>query len=103
MDYSHTYTESQSQNNEIPVMIHIPSLQYGFHNTTTTTGHSRAGRTVFCLEGGIELPEEERVCSCGERMHLQGSRPLTLRHLCIGGSLSCARFPRAVHAAGQAR
>ncbi len=95
MNYSYTYTESQAQNNEIPGMMHIPSLLYGFHNTTTTTGHSRSGRTVFCLEGEIELPEEERICSCGQRMHLQGSRPLTLRHLCVGGNLSCVRFPRA--------
>ncbi len=94
MDYSRTYTESQSQDNEIPGMIHIPSLLYGFRNIITTTGRSRSGRTVFCLDGEIELPEGERVCSCGQRMHLQGSRPLTLRHLCIGGNLSCVRFPR---------
>ncbi len=74
-------------------MLHISSSLHGFRNISTTTREAKSGRTVFCLEGEVEIPEEERSCACGCHMHIHNNRPLTLRHLCIGGNLSCVTFP----------
>ncbi len=67
MDNTHKYAESQEKNDG---MLHIPSSLHGFRNITTTTREAKSGRTVFCLDGEVEIPEEERICACGCHMHI---------------------------------
>jgi transposase len=56
---------------------------------------SFSGREVFCFHGTLDLMDSDRVCPvCGGRMHINGHRKLTLRHLCFGGSLSAVSFDR---------
>ncbi len=45
------------------------------------------------LSGKLDLPESERRCKCGKRMHVNSHPDITLRHLCFGNELSCLRFP----------
>ena len=57
--------------------------------------HAASGREVFCFNGQLDLMEADRRCpECGGRMHINGHRNLTLRHLCFGGSLSAISFDR---------
>ena len=60
---------------------------------TRSVETARSGRTVYCHKGTLDLPEEERICSCGQRMHINSHPDIYIRHLCIGGSLSCLLFP----------
>ena len=49
--------------------LRLPSCLYGFHNTETTVETTKSQRTLFCHKGFLDIPEEERVCSCcGKRM-----------------------------------
>lgn len=73
--------------------LRIPSTLYGFHNDNTSTMTSKSGRTVFCFKGTLDLPEEERNCSCGYKMHINTSPEIKLQHLNFGSSLSCVVFP----------
>ncbi len=58
MDNTHKYAESQEKNDG---MLYIPSCLYGFRNVATTTREAKSGRIIFCLEGEVEIPEEERI------------------------------------------
>ena len=71
----------------------IPSRLSGFHNTETTVKTAKSGRTVYCHSGLLELTDEDRVCKCGRKMHINSHPVISLRHLCIGGNLSCIEFP----------
>ena len=73
--------------------LRIPSFLYGFKNEETTTETAQSGRTVFCFRGRLAVEEEDRVCKCGKRMHINAHPDIVLRHLCIGGNLSCVLFP----------
>ena len=42
--------------------------------------------TVY--RGILDLPEEERICTCGKRMHINSHPDIYIRHLSIGGNLS---------------
>ena len=73
--------------------LRIPSFLYGFKNEETTTETAQSGRTVFCFRGRLAVEEEDRVCKCGKRMHINAHPDIVLRHLCFGGNLSCVLFP----------
>ena len=73
--------------------LRIPSFLYGFKNEETTAETAQSGRTVFCFRGCLAVEEEERVCKCGKRMHINAHPDIVLRHLCFGGNLSCVLFP----------
>lgn len=73
--------------------LHIPSNLYGFTNTETTIRRSISGREVYCYKGNLTLQEADRYCSCGCRMHINGSRNINIRHLSIGKTLTCLDFP----------
>ena len=93
MDYIRTDSNGQLTFSQSTDFLSIPSCLYGFHNTETTTAVAESGRTVVCFHGEMELPEEERICTCGCRMHKNNSPDIELRHLCIGGNLSRVIFP----------
>ena len=93
MDYIRTDADGQLTLTRSTEFLFLPSCLYGFHNTKTTVETARSGRTVYCHKGTLDLPEEERICSCGQRMHINSHPDIYIRHLCIGGSLSCLLFP----------
>lgn len=72
----------------------IPSYLYGFHNTETTEGSTKSGRSVFVHYGSLEVSAEERFCEhCGGCMHINDHPDITLQHLPVGDHLSALRMP----------
>ena len=93
MDYIRTNENGQLVFEESTEYLQIPSCLYGFHNTETVIGKAASGRTVYCFQGELDLPERERRCKCGKRLHINSRPDITLRHLSFGNELSCLRFP----------
>ena len=93
MDYIRTDENGQLVFEQSTEFLQIPSCLFGFHNTGTIVGKAASGRTVYCFQGNLDLPESERRCECGKRMHINSHPDITLRHLCFGSDLSCLRFP----------
>lgn len=96
MNYTHTEPNGQLAFSENRYSyLSIPSRLEGFNNSDTTTHHANSGREVFSFNGTLDLFETDRICTkCGCRMHINGHRHMTLRHLCIGKSLSVVSFDR---------
>ena len=96
MNYTHTESNGQLAFSEKRYsFLSIPSRLEGFNNSDTSVMRSVSGREVFCFNGKLDLMEADRRCpKCGSRMHINGHRDLTLRHLCFGGSLSAIHFDR---------
>ena len=96
MNYTHTEANGQlSFSDKRWNYLSIPSRLDGFSNSDTSIQRSVSGREVLCFNGTLDLKEADRVCSlCGSRMHINGHRNLTLRHLCFGGSLTAISFDR---------
>ena len=96
MNYTHTESDGQLAFSESRyTFLSIPSRLEGFNNSNTSMHHAASGREVFCFNGQLDLMEADRRCpECGGRMHINGHRNLTLRHLCFGGSLSAISFDR---------
>ena len=93
MDYIRTDENGQLVFEQSTEFLQIPFCLFGFHNTETIIGKAASGRTVYCFRGNLDLPESERRCECGKRMHINSHPDITLRHLCFGNELSCLRFP----------
>ena len=93
MDYIRTEADGQLTLTQSTEFLLLPSCLYGFNNTETTVETARSGRLVYCHKGTLELPEKERLCSCGRRMHINSHPDIYIRHLCIGGNLSGLLFP----------
>lgn len=94
MDYIRTEANGQLTLTRSTEFLHLPSCLYGFHNTETTVETTKSQRTLFCHKGFLDIPEEERICSCcGKRMHVNSHPDIYIRHLSIGGNLSCLLFP----------
>ena len=93
MDYIRTDEKGQLVFEQSTKFLQIPSCLFGFYNTETIVGKAASGRTVYCFQGNLDLPESERRCECGKRMHINSRPDITLRHLCFGGDLSCLKFP----------
>lgn len=93
MDYIRTEADGQLTLTQSTEYLVIPSCLYGFHNDETTVETAESGRIVYCHKGTLAIPEEERTCSCGHRMHINSHPAIYLRHLCIGGNLSGLLFP----------
>lgn len=83
--------------------LKIPSCLYGFCNDTTLVKTSKSGRNVFCFEGTLDASEEDLICSCGSKMHVNNHPSITLRHLPFGSSLSCVKFTRNQYACPKCR
>ncbi len=69
MDYIRTEANGQLALTESTEFLFFPSCLYGFHNTEATVETAKSGRIVYCHQGYWDIPEEERICSCGKRMH----------------------------------
>ena len=93
MDYIRTEADGQLALTQSTEFLILPSCLYGFNNTETTVETARSGRLVYCHKGTLDLPEEERICTCGRRMHINSHPDIYIRHLCIGGNLSGLSFP----------
>ena len=93
MDYIRVDADGQLTLTQSTEFLYVPSCLYGFHNTETTVGTTKSGRTVYCFGGTLDIPEEERRCSCGFRMHINTSPDIYLRHFNLGRDLSALRFP----------
>ena len=95
----YTYTQPNGQlafSDHRCSFLSIPSRLEGFNNSSTDIHNSLSGREVFCFNGTLDITESDRLCpDCGGKMHINGRRILTLRHLCFGGSLSVVSFKRA--------
>ena len=96
MNYTHTEPNGQLAFSDTRyTFLSIPSQLEGFNNSHTVLHRSMSGREVFCFNGTLDIEEADRVCPiCGSRMHINGHRNLTLRHLCFGGNLSAVSFDR---------
>lgn len=94
MDYTLTYGEIQAESVLKTEFLQIPSLLFGFHNTETVKKKACSGRNVYCFMGKLDLPEDERICTCGCRMIVNNRFTTELRHLNIGSTLSRVIFPR---------
>ena len=93
MNYIRTEADGQLVFDETTEFLMIPSMLHGFHNTSTETASSVSRRNVYVFHGDVEMPEEERRCGCGRRMHINNSPNVSLRHLPFGGSLTSVVFP----------
>lgn len=94
MDYIRTDANGQLTFTQSTDFLMIPSCLYGFKNESTSTKTSKSGRNVFCFEGTLDASEENLICTCGAKMHVNNHPGITLRHLPFGGNLSCLRFTR---------
>lgn len=94
MDYTRIDANGQLVFTQSFDFLMIPSFLHGFQNNATSTKTAKSGRTVFCFEGTLDTFEEDRVCSCGAKMHINDHPEITLRHLPFGSSLSCVHFER---------
>ena len=93
MDYIRTEADGQLTLTQSTEYLILPSCLYGFHNTETTVETAKSKRIIYCHRGFLDLPEEERVCTCGQRMHINSHPDIYIRHLSIGGNLSGLLFP----------
>ena len=94
MDYIRKEADGQLAFTQSTDYLKIPSCLYGFHNSNTSVWNSKSERRVFCFEGSLDASEEDLLCSCGSRMHVNNHSTITLRHLPFGGNLSCVSFSR---------
>ena len=96
MNYTDTKAKEQQEfcQKESSFLM-IPSNLEGFTNKETTLHKACSGREVYCFKGDLALSESDRTCpECGSRMHINGHRKLSLRHLCFGSTLSVVSFDR---------
>lgn len=93
MNYIRSEADGQLVFTQITESLMIPSMLYGFHNTSTSTEKAISGRSVFAFRGTVDLPGDERFCSCGCKMHVNSSPDVELRHVPFGSTLTCVIFP----------
>ena len=93
MDYTRTEAKGQQVITQSTGFLLVPSCLYGFQNIETTVETAASGRTVYCHRGKLAIAEDERICKCGRRMHVNSHPEITLRHLNVGGEPTCLRFP----------
>ena len=93
MNYIRSEADGQLVFEETAESLMVPSMLHGFHNTHTDAQAAISGRNVFAFHGKVDLPEAERICSCGCKMHINNSTDVTLRHIPFGSALTCIVFP----------
>ena len=94
MEYSRAKAKGQLFLEQPERFLHLPSALYGFRNTVTRTSLTRSGRNIICFEGEVDITAADRKCPCcgSLRMDSNGGQTIVLRHLPIGGTLSCVSF-----------
>lgn len=103
MDYIREEANGQLTITQSVDFLKIPSCLYGFYNDKTSVKTSKSGRNVFCFEGTLDDSEEDLICSCGTKMHINNHPGITLRHLPFGSNLSCVNFTRNQYACPKCR
>ena len=93
MDYTRTDSNGQLEITQSQQYLLVPNCLYGFHNTDTTVETAKSGRNVYCYNGQLAISEDERVCKCGWRMHINTHPEIIIRHLNVGGNPTCLKFP----------
>ena len=93
MDYIRTEADEQLAFTQYTEYLFVPSCFYGFHNAEITVETAKSGRIIYCHREALNIPEDERLCSCGQRMHVNSHSDIYIRHLSIGGDLSGFLFP----------
>ncbi|MEG1717010.1 MAG: hypothetical protein RR275_09405 [Lachnospiraceae bacterium] len=63
-------------------------------NASTSTEVTASGRTAFCFQGDLDACEDDIICQCGCKMHVNNHPGIILRHLPFGGYLSQVKFNR---------
>lgn len=94
MDYIRNGENGQLVFTQSTDFLKIPSCLYGFVNHSTVTDTTVSGRTAFCFQGNLDATEDDIICKCGCRMHINNHPEITLRHLPFGGYLSQVKFNR---------
>lgn len=93
MNYIRTEADGQLTITQSTDYLFLPSCLYGFHNTETSVKTAESGRTVYCYQGYMDIPENERICSCGRRMHVNNHPDIYIRHLPFGSNLTTIKLP----------
>ena len=94
MDYIRKEANGQLAITQSTDFLKIPSCLYGFMNHSTTTVITKSGRTAFCFHGILDANEEDVICRCGCKMHVNNHPDILLRHLPFGSYLSQVKFNR---------
>ena len=94
MDYIRNSENGQLVFTRSTEFLRVPSCLYGFMNHSTTTEMTASGRTAFCFHGELNASEDDIICQCGCKMHVNNHPRITLRHLPFGGYLSQVMFSR---------
>jgi len=94
MDYIRNSEDGQLVFTRSTEFLRIPSCLYGFMNHSTTTEITASGRTAFCFHGELNACEDDIICQCGCKMHVNNHPGITLRHLPFGSYLSQVMFNR---------
>ena len=98
MNYTQPSLFSQYENNNSNQTLSssylmLPSALNGFTNTATETCTAESMRQVYQFVGQLEEEAYSYICPmCGNKMHIHGNYPTTLRHLPFGSSLTCVTF-----------
>ena len=73
--------------------LHIPSTLNGFINTDTLCEEINESRSLYKFNGTITINDDDYICpNCGNKMNINNSHPIKLKHLCFGGNLTCVCF-----------
>ncbi len=91
------YTPNEIRNaiGEIADLLFIPHNLQGFLNNVTSLEKTKSGRDVYCFQGDLWYSDEETICGeCHVSMHIHDVYQVNIRHIPIGGSLSCLCFKK---------
>lgn len=94
MDYIRSSENGQLVFTQSTDFLKIPSCLYGFMNHSTTTETTKSGRTAFCFHGELDAREDDIICQCGCKMHVNNHPGISLCHLPFGSYLSKVKFKR---------
>lgn len=94
MNYIRTSEQGQLVWEQSTAFLRIPSHFHGFMNDSTTTETTVSGRTAFCFHGELDASEDDIICSCGCKMHVNNHPAVSLCHLPFGRYLTKVNFKR---------
>ncbi len=87
------YSSTSSLKSISDDFLFIPSSLQGFTNTNTKCERINETRNLYKFNGILTINDSDYICNkCGHKMHINNSHPITLKHLCFGGNLTCVCF-----------
>ena len=91
----YTPNEIRNARGEMADLLFIPHNLHGFLNNVTSLEKTKSGREVYCFQGDLWYSDEESTCGkCHIPMHIHDVYQVNIRHIPIGGSLSCLCFKK---------